>query len=90
MFDRLLSPNGRRIARTDTLGERGTTQLRQLGWTDYDGPAQATYSKHTPALSGWVVPRTDQNVDTLRRTRTGLLTLGTNTGTHDPTTHTDR
>lgn len=83
MADRLLSPNGRRIARKSDLGVNGVGQLLKFGWTDYDGPAQATYSKHSPALSGWVVRGSDERVDLQRLNETGTVELGNTTGTHD-------
>ena len=81
MFDRLLSPNGRRIAEKEQLGRHGTATLLALGWTDYQGTAQTT--EGNPPLAGWVIPGTDQHVDVHRRTRTGSTRLGDNTGTKD-------
>lgn len=38
----LLSPSRRRLADVAEIGEAGLKQLQRLGWTPYDGPAQAT------------------------------------------------
>lgn len=76
MSDRLLSPLGRRIVRKVEAGERTVRQLEQLGWTDYGGPAQMTYSKDQPRLCGWVVPGSDPDVDARRHATTGTLALG--------------
>lgn len=39
---RLLSPMRRRIVDVIDIGQAAAEQLRKLGWSDYDGPGQAT------------------------------------------------